>query len=71
VQDDDARPQLWRDVQDEAGGLIVFDDPDKARARLDALFPILTKMEKFAAGPKRARVVIMNPYDDLDQEKED
>ncbi|MBL0121919.1 MAG: hypothetical protein IPP88_04060 [Betaproteobacteria bacterium] len=42
-----------------------------ARAMLEELFPVLVKMESFAAGPKRTRVVIVNPYQDIDKEKED
>ncbi len=71
VQDDDARPDAWRDVKGETGQLLVFDKEQDARARLETLFPVLVKMEKFAAGPKRTRVVIVNPYQDIDQEKED
>ncbi|MEO8103151.1 MAG: hypothetical protein ABI790_11520 [Betaproteobacteria bacterium] len=71
VQDDDARPDSWRDVKGESGQLLLFDKEPDARARLEELFPVLVKMEKFAAGPKRTRVVIVNPYQDIDQEKED
>ena len=71
VQDDDTRPEYWRDVNSEAGQLLVFDKEPAARARLEEMFPVLVKMEKFAAGPKRTRVVIINPYQDIDKEKED
>jgi hypothetical protein len=70
VQDDDARPDYWRDVKDESGQLLVFDEERAARARLEELFPILVKMERFAAGPKRTRVLILNPYQDIDNERE-
>lgn len=71
VQDDDAKPEYWRDVQNEFGNLLVFDDESAARARLAELFPVLVKMEQFAAGPKRTRVLVLNPYQDIDEEKED
>lgn len=71
VQDDDARPDVWRDVKSDAGQLLVFDKEPDARAKLEVLFPVLAKMEKFAAGPKRTRVVIVNPYSDIDKEKEE
>ena len=71
VQDDDARTDVWRDVKSESGQLQVFDKEPAARARLEELFPVWVKLEKFAAGPKRTRVVIVNPYQDIDEEKED
>ena len=71
VQDDDARPDAWRDVSGDNGQLLVFDKEPEARAKLESLFPVLAKMEKFAAGPKRTRVVVINPYSDIDKEKED
>jgi hypothetical protein len=71
VQDDDTRPDQWRDVNGESGQPLVFDREPAARTKLEELFPVLVKMEKFAAGPKRTRVVIVNPYQDIDKEKED
>ncbi len=71
VQDDDAHSDVWRDVKGDAGQLLVFDKEPDARTKLEELFPVLAKMEKFAAGPKRTRVVIVNPYSDIDKEKED
>ncbi|MBL8525831.1 MAG: hypothetical protein JNN20_19280 [Betaproteobacteria bacterium] len=71
VQDDDARPDHWRDVKSEFGNLLVFDDEPAARAKLAEMFPVLVKMEQFAAGPKRTRVLVLNPYQDIDEEKED
>jgi hypothetical protein len=70
VQDDDKRPDHWRDVKSPAGELLTFDKETDARAKLRALFPVLVKLEEFAAGPKRARVVITSPFADLDDEKE-
>ncbi len=70
VQDDDAHPERWRDVKSPFGQLLVFDQEDDARAKLKELFPVLVKLEEFAAGPKRARVVVVNPYQDIDDERE-
>jgi hypothetical protein len=71
VQDDDAHPERWRDVKSEFGKLIVFDKEADARAKLKELFPVLVKMEEFAAGPKRTRVVVVNPFQDIDEERDD
>ena len=71
VQDDDAHTEVWRDVKDDAGKLLVFDDETKARASLAELFPVLVKLEQFAAGSKRTRVLVLNPFQDIDEEKED
>ena len=70
VQDDDVRGDLWRDVKDAGGTLLLFQSEPDARTRLEQLFPLLAKLEKFAAGPKRARVVIVNAYADIDDEKD-
>jgi hypothetical protein len=71
VQDDDAHPQSWRDVKSDDGNLLLFTKESDARTRLAEQFPVLVKMEQFAAGPKRTRVVIVNPYQDIDKEKEE
>lgn len=68
VQEDEARPQHWHDVKGADGKLLTFDDETVARARLEALYPVLVKMERFAAGPKRTRVVIASPYQDIDDD---
>ena len=70
VQDDDAQPLLWRDVKNKFGHVIEFQKEPDARAKLEELFPILVKLERYAAGPKRTRVVIVNPYQDIDDEKD-
>ena len=69
VQDDDTRSDFWRDVKSDTGHLLVFDKEPDARAKLEELFPLLVKMERFASGPKRTRVLIVNPYQDVDNEK--
>ena len=70
VQDDDTRSDFWRDVKSDTGQLLVFDKEPDARAKLEELFPILVKMERFASGPKRTRVLIMNPYQDIDNDSD-
>jgi hypothetical protein len=70
VQDDDAKAYVWHDVKSAAGVLLVFQDEGEARAKLEELFPVLVKLERFASGPKRTRVIIVNPYQDIDAEKE-
>ncbi len=70
VQDDDSQPSQWRDVKSDDGNPLVFDQEPAARDKLEQLFPVLVKLEKFAAGPKRTRVVVVNAYSDIDKEKE-
>ena len=70
VQDGDTQPLLWRDVKNEFDHVIEFQKEPDARAKLEELFPILVKLERYAAGPKRTRVVIVNPYQDVDDEKD-
>jgi hypothetical protein len=57
VQDDDNDASIWHDVNGPNGALLTFEKISDARARLEALFPILVKMERYAAGPKRTRVI--------------
>jgi hypothetical protein len=70
VQDDDASPDVWRDVRADDGSLYTFARESDAREKLAILFPVLVKLEQFHADRKRTRVVIMNPYADVDEEKE-
>jgi hypothetical protein len=70
VQDDDAQPDVWRDVKSDDGALYIFTKESEARERLALLFPVLVKLEQFHADRKRTRVVVMNPYADIDDEKE-
>ena len=70
VQDDDANATIWHDVKSPSGQALVFQDESKARAKLEELYPVLVKMERFASGPKRTRVIIVNPYQDIDAEKD-
>jgi hypothetical protein len=59
VQEDDKDPQAWHDVNGPDGKLLTFEHDVEARAALEQLFPILVKMERYAAGSKRTRVVSM------------
>lgn len=58
VQDDDNDARVWHDVKGASGELLKFDKEADARAKLEELFPVLVKMEKFA-GPKRTRVIVI------------
>jgi len=70
VQDDDAKADVWHDVKSDSGSLFTFQDEGQARAKLEELFPVLVKLERFQSGPKRTRVIIANPYQDIDAEKD-
>jgi len=59
VQEDEQDPQAWHDVKGPDGKLLTFDKETEAHARLEQLFPILVKMERYAADSKRTRVVSM------------
>ena len=59
VQEDETDHRLWHDVFAPDGKLLVFDKEEEARAKLEALFPVLVGLEKFSAGPKRTRVIVM------------
>lgn len=54
VEEDD---QTWHDVKNAQGEVMTFDDEGKARAKLEELFPILVKLERYQSGPKRTRVI--------------
>lgn len=70
VQEDEAHPDAWRDVKNEQGELLTFDKEPDARSKLKELFPVLVKLEEFAAGRKRTRVITMSPYADIDDERD-
>ena len=70
VQDDDADTTVWHDVKSASGTPLLFQDESQARTKLEELFPVLVKLERFASGPKRTRVIVANPYQDIDTEKE-
>ena len=64
VQDDDNDARVWHDVKSANGELLKFEKEADARAKLEALFPVLVKMEQYT-GPKRTRVLnIITDEDD-------
>ena len=54
VEEDD---KTWHDVKNAQGEVLTFDDESKARAKLEELFPVLVKLERYQSGPKRTRVI--------------
>jgi hypothetical protein len=70
VQDDDSDARVWHDVKGPDGRLLTFDDEAAARARLEELYPVLVKMERYSAGSKRTRVLnIIHDEDDWPKKK--
>lgn len=59
VQEDEKDPQAWHDVKGADGKLLTFATEAAAHAKLEELYPLLVKMERYAAGPKRTRAVSM------------
>ena len=69
VQDDDNDARVWHDVKSAEGKLLTFEREADARTQLEALFPVLVKMEHYA-GPKRTRVLhIIGDEDDWPAKK--
>jgi len=64
VQEDDKDPRQWHDVHAADGSLLVFDDEGAARSKLEELYPILVKMERFEQDTKRTRVLRIIEDDD-------
>ncbi len=63
VQDDENDARVWHDVKSADGKLLTFEKEADARTKLEALFPVLVKMERYA-GPKRTRVINIITDDD-------
>jgi hypothetical protein len=63
VQEDEKDSQAWHDVKGPDGKLLTFETETAAHAKLEELYPILVKMERYAAGPKRTRAVSMYAED--------
>lgn len=59
VQDDEHNSEVWHDVKGADGKLLTFETEAAAHAKLEELYPILVKLERYAAGPKRTRAVSM------------
>ena len=64
VQEDDKNPEAWHDVKEPDGKLLTFEKETDALAKLEQLFPILVKMERYAAGSKRTRAINMYAQDE-------
>ena len=65
VQEDEKDFSAWHDVKGSDGKLLTFEKEADARAKLEELFPILVKMERYASGSKRTRVInIIQDEDD-------
>ena len=56
VQDDPDDPRSWHDVRDGNGNVLIFEDESEARAKLESLYPVQVKLEKYS-GPKTTRVI--------------
>ena len=70
VQDDDNDARVWHDVKGPNGELLKFDNEAEARRKLEELYPILVKMERYSAGSKRTRVLnIIEDEDDWPTKK--
>lgn len=69
VQEDENDARLWHDVRSADGAPYVFDREDEARAKLEELFPVLVQLERYAAGPKRTRVIVIAPGDEEEDER--
>ena len=65
VQDDEKDPRVWHDVKGANGELFTFENEDEGRAKLEEMFPVLVKLERYSSGPKRTRVIhIIKDEDD-------
>ena len=64
VQDDDSDARVWHDVKAADGSLLTFDNESDARAKLEALYPVLVGLERYSAGSKRTRVLNIITDDD-------
>ena len=65
VQDDDNDARVWHDVKGPNGALLTFDNEADARAKLEELYPVLVKLERYSSGSKRTRVLnIIQDEDD-------
>ena len=67
VQDDDKDTTAWHDVRGADGSVLTFTDEKEARAKLEELYPIYVKMERYT-GPKRTRVIRIWTDEDDDED---
>ncbi len=56
--------QVWHDVKNDQGEVMTFDDEAKARTKLENIYPVLVKLERYQSGPKRTRVISIWSDDD-------
>ena len=56
VQDDENDLRSWHDVKGPDGSALIFEHEAEARTRLESLYPVQVKMEKYT-GPKTTRVI--------------
>ena len=49
--------QVWHDVKNPQGEVMTFDDEKNAGAKLEELYPVEVKLERYQSGPKRTRVI--------------
>jgi len=70
IQDDPNDPASWHDVMGSDGALLTFKEEPEARRRLEELYPVQVKAERFDAGPKVTRVLnIITDNDDWPKKK--
>jgi tRNA U34 5-methylaminomethyl-2-thiouridine-forming methyltransferase MnmC len=70
VQDDVDNPASWHDVLAPDGTLLTFTREDDARRKLEELFPVMVKAERYGAMQKRTRVIaILTDEDDWPKKK--
>jgi len=68
LQVDEQDNDLWHDVNGNDGRPLTFSSESEARQKLNEMFPVLVKMEQYAAGPKRTRVIAILPDDEDEQD---
>ena len=56
--------QVWHEVKNPQGEVMTFDDEKTARAKLEELYPVEVKLERYQSGPKRTRVISIWSDDD-------
>jgi len=56
MQVDEADNGIWHDVRDAGGKPLTFATSAEAHRKLEEMFPVLSKTEKYV-GPKRTRVI--------------
>lgn len=64
VQEDPDNPSSWHDVLGADGSLLTFQKEDEARRKLEQLYPVLVKAERYDAAPKMTRVIHIIQDDD-------